>query len=79
MAAKTIKEEQVGEPPMCHSIEMLDRGDGTIEVVARLQPDSEGGTYAEPMRSIDVYINRAEAEFRYKTILGLMKKVGSPA
>ena len=82
MAAKSIKEEVVGDPPLCHSVELLLRADGQYEVVARLMPDrgpqEASATYFPPMLSIEAFTNKAEAEFRFSMISGLMRRAGIP-
>jgi hypothetical protein len=80
MATTTVKEEYVGDPPLCHSIQMLRLDDGSIEVVMRTLPDRDPDSdmYPPPLLAIERYTNQAEAEFRYKTVLGLMRRLGAP-
>ena len=81
MNAKTIKSDTVGKPPLCHSVEMLVHDDGSFEVVMRTIPDRDpdSATYPPPKLVIEKYTNRAEADFKYATTLGIMKRVGPPA
>ena len=80
MAARTLKEDVVGDPPLCHSVEMLQLDDGSFEVVMRTLPDRDRYSLVcpEPKRNIERFRNRAEAEFRYKTTLQIMRRVGPP-
>jgi hypothetical protein len=40
-------------------------------------PDSD--VYPAPLLAIERYTNRAEADFRYKTVLGLMQRLHRPS
>jgi hypothetical protein len=81
MTTTTVKEDCVGNPPLCHSIQMLRLEDGSFEVVMRTLPDRDpdSDVYPPPLLSIERYTNRAEADFRYKIVLGLMQRLGAPA
>ncbi|MGA2636190.1 hypothetical protein [Methylocella sp.] len=80
MAAQTVKEEFVGDPPLCHSVEMLQLDGGSFEVVLRMLPDRDPDSlvYSDPKREIRTFTNRAEAELFYKTALQLITRVGPP-
>jgi hypothetical protein len=76
-----VKEDFVGDPPLCcQSVEMLQLDDGSFEVVMRTLADRDPDSvvYSEPERKIERFRNRAQAEFRYKTVLQIMKGAGPP-
>ena len=81
MPTKSIKEDIVGDPPICHSIELLQLSDHAFQVVARLVPmrcDWEPGTHPQPNRQMMEFSTRAEADLYYRGMLRQLQRLGPP-
>lgn len=80
MAATTIKEQIIGNLPLAHSVQMLLLENGLYQVVGRLIPDRDPAStlVPEPLRIMEDYKLKSEAEFQYHQVESLMIKVGPP-
>lgn len=81
MAARSIKEAVVGEPPQTNSVELFQLDDGTYQVVLRLLPPVdqwEAGSYPPPEIDMREYTNRVEARGWFRTVQRMLQKMRPP-
>lgn len=81
MPTRSLKEDFVGEPPIRHSVELLELTDGNYQVVARLYPDRgdwEPQTVPPPGLILKDFGTKSEAEFYYRAMLSQFTKLGPP-
>ncbi len=80
MAAKTLKQQTIGNPPLAHSVQMLLLDNGLYQVAGQLIPDRDPAStqVPEPFRIMEDYKLQSDADARYDQIESLMIKVGPP-